>query len=84
MRDGGYGSNRFVCTSVILNSVARGLAHIRSMGGESGPLGRPVGNALPQHLVVDALKDFADPKLILTAEASPGLSNLRVGRHGRL
>jgi hypothetical protein len=43
MRDGGYGSNRFVCTSVILNSVARGLAHIRSMGGESGPLGRRQG-----------------------------------------
>jgi hypothetical protein len=44
----------------------------------------PVGNALAQHLVVDALKDIANSALILTAEASTRLSDLRVGMHGRL
>jgi hypothetical protein len=36
---------------------------------------------LAQHVVVDALKDITDPPLILAAEASPSLSNLRVGMH---
>jgi hypothetical protein len=44
----------------------------------------PVGDALAQHVVVDALKDVADPSLILSAEASPSLPNLRVGMHDRL
>jgi hypothetical protein len=43
-----------------------------------------IGNALAQHVVVDALKDVADPSLILAAKASPSLSNLRVGMHDRL
>jgi hypothetical protein len=43
-----------------------------------------VGNPLAQHLVVDTPKDVADSSLILAAEASPGLSHLRVGIHGRL
>ncbi|HZA02036.1 MAG TPA: hypothetical protein VE665_07130 [Hyphomicrobiaceae bacterium] len=43
-----------------------------------------VGNALAQHLVVDALKDVTDPSLILATEAPSGPSHLRVGMHGRL
>jgi len=43
-----------------------------------------VGNALAQHLVVDALKDVTDPSLILATQAPSGPSNLRVGMHGRL
>ena len=32
-----------------------------------------VGNALAQHLVVDALKDVTDPSLILATRRPPGL-----------
>jgi hypothetical protein len=44
----------------------------------------PIGDALAQHLVIDALKDVAEPSLVLAAEAPPSLSNFRVGLHGRL
>ena len=42
-----------------------------------------VGNTLAHHLVVDALKDVADPSLILKAQAPSGPSNLHVV-HSRL
>src|SRR5262245_7631459 len=44
----------------------------------------PVGDALPQHFVVNALKDVAEPSLVLATEAPSSLSHLRVCMHGRL
>lgn len=43
-----------------------------------------IGNALPQHVVVNALKDVADPSLILAAQPPSRPSHLRVGMHGGL
>src|SRR5262245_11158850 len=44
----------------------------------------PVGDALAQYLVVNALKDVTEPSLVLAAEAPPSLSHWRVGMHHRL
>ena len=71
-------------------SLALPLGGRRSLAVLLGPVElvqqvlEAVGNALAQHLVVDALKDVANSTLILTAEAASRLSNLRVGMHGRL
>jgi len=43
-----------------------------------------IGNALPYHVIVDPLKNVAEPTLILAAEASSDLTYMGVRLHCRL
>jgi len=43
-----------------------------------------IGNALPYHVIVDPLKNVAEPTLILAAEASSNFTYMGVRLHCRL
>src|SRR5712691_4637186 len=42
-----------------------------------------IGHTLTDHVIIDPLKDIAEPALVLSAQSPPGLSRLGVAMHCR-
>src|SRR5262249_56349079 len=68
-------------TGLLGGRLLPGLVAIRTAIELVEEILEPVGNTLPDHLVVDALQDVTQPALVLAAQPASGLSYWGVRMH---